>query len=150
LEDEVRHTENYLELMKDRYEENLIYNIEEAGELERVKVPRVILQPIVENCFKHGFGENGFPWIIHVAVTASHGHWRIHVRNNGRPFQDRDLTELNEKVEGFLKGEQKKISGIGLTNTIIRLRLLYEEQVEYEIYTGNDGYTYVVLKGNYK
>ena len=150
LEDEVRHTENYLELMKDRYEENLIYDIEEAGELERVKVPRVILQPIVENCFKHGFGENGFPWIIHVAVTASHGHWRIHVRNNGRPFQDRDLTELNEKVEGFLKGEQKKISGIGLTNTIIRLRLLYEEQVEYEIYTGNDGYTYVVLKGNYK
>ena len=150
LEDEVRHTENYLELMKDRYEENLIYNIEEAGELERVKVPRVILQPIVENCFKHGFGENGFPWIIHVAVTASYGHWRIHVRNNGRPFQDRDLTELNEKVEGFLKGEQKKISGIGLTNTIIRLRLLYEEQVEYEIYTGNDGYTYVVLKGNYK
>lgn len=150
LEDEVRHTENYLELMKDRYEENLIYNIEEAGELERVKVPRVILQPIVENCFKHGFGENGFPWIIHVAVTASHGHWRIHVRNNGRPFQDRDLTELNEKVEGFLKGEQKKISGIGLTNTIIRLRLLYEEQAEYEIYTGNDGYTYVVLKGNYK
>lgn len=103
LEDEVRHTENYLELMKDRYEENLIYNIEEAGELERVKVPRVILQPIVENCFKHGFGENGFPWIIHVAVTASHGHWRIHVRNNGRPFQERDLTELNEKVEGFLK-----------------------------------------------
>ena len=80
LEDEVRHTENYLELMKDRYEENLIYNIEEAGELERVKVPRVILQPIVENCFKHGFGQNGFPWIIHVAVTASHGHWRIHVR----------------------------------------------------------------------
>ena len=150
LEDEVRHTENYLELMKDRYEENLIYNIEEAGELERVKVPRVILQPIVENCFKHGFGENGFPWIIHVAVTASHGHWRIHVRNNGRPFQESDLTELNEKVEGFLKGEQKKISGIGLTNTIIRLRLLYEEQVEYEIYTGNDGYTYVVLKGNYK
>ena len=150
LEDEVRHTENYLELMKDRYEENLIYNIEEAGGLERVKVPRVILQPIVENCFKHGFGENGFPWIIHVAVTASHGHWRIHVRNNGRPFQERDLTELNEKVEGFLKGEQKKISGIGLTNTIIRLRLLYEEQVEYEIYTGNDGYTYVVLKGNYK
>ena len=150
LEDEVRHTENYLELMKDRYEENLIYNIEEAGELERVKVPRVILQPIVENCFKHGFGENGFPWIIHVAVTASHGHWRIHVRNNGRPFQDRALTELNEKVEGFLKGEQKKISGIGLINTIIRLRLLYEEQVEYEIYTGNDGYTYVVLKGNYK
>lgn len=103
LEDEVRHTENYLELMKDRYEENLIYNIEEAGELERVKVPRVILQPIVENCFKHGFGQNGFPWIIHVAVTASHGHWRIHVRNNGRPFQERDLTELNEKVEGFLK-----------------------------------------------
>ena len=49
-----------------------------------------------------------------------------------------------------MKGEQKKISGIGLTNTIIRLRLLYEEQVEYEIYTGNDGYTYVVLKGNYK
>ena len=150
LEDEVRHTENYLELMKDRYEENLIYNIEEAGELERVKVPRVILQPIVENCFKHGFGENGFPWIIHVAVTASYGHWRIHVRNNGRPFQEKDLTELNEKVEGFLKGEQKKISGIGLTNTIIRLRLLYEEQVEYEIYTGSDGYTCVVLKGNYK
>ena len=150
LEDEVRHTENYLELMKDRYEENLIYNIEEAGELERVKVPRVILQPIVENCFKHGFGENGFPWMIHVAVTASDGHWKIHVRNNGRPFQERDLKELNEKVEGFLKGEQKKISGIGLTNTIIRLRLLYEEQVEYEIYTGNDGYTYVVLKGNYK
>lgn len=150
LGDEVRHAGNYLELMKDRYEENLIYDIEEQGDLDRVKVPRVILQPIVENCFKHGFGENGFPWIIHASVTANGGHWRIQVRNNGRPFQEKDLRELNEKVEGFLKGEQKKISGIGLTNTIIRLRLLYEEQVEYEIYTGNDGYTYVVLKGNYK
>ena len=59
------------------------------------------------------------------------------------PSRIGDLTELNEKVEGFLKGEQKKISGIGLTNTIIRLRLLYEERVEYEIYTGSDGYTCV-------
>lgn len=150
LEDEVRHAENYLELMKDRYEENLIYDIEERGELDRVKVPRVILQPIVENCFKHGFGDNGFPWIIQVAVSVGDGHWRIHVRNNGRPFQEKDLKELDEKIEGFLKGEGKKISGIGLTNTIIRLRLLYEEQVKYEIYTGNDGYTYVVLKGNYR
>ena len=88
--------------------------------------------------------------MIHVAVTASDGHWKIHVRNNGRPFQERDLKELNEKVEGFPPPHPPQISGIGLTNTIIRLRLLYEERVEYEIYTGSDGYTCVVLKGNYK
>ena len=150
LADEVHHTVNYLELMKNRYEENLVFSIYTEGDLDCVKVPRVILQPIVENCFKHGFGENGFPWAIDVAVRVTDERWIISVKNNGRPFQEQDLRELNEKVEGFLNGEQKKVSGIGLTNTIIRLRLLYEEQVEYKIYTGNDGCTYVVLKGKYK
>ncbi len=150
LADEVHHTGNYLELMKNRYEENLVYSISTEGDLDGVKVPRVILQPIVENCFKHGFGEAGFPWAIHVAVTVKNRRWEISVKNNGRPFLEQDLREVNEKVEGFLNGDQKKVSGIGLTNTIIRLRLLYEEQVEYKIYRGNDGCTYVVLKGKYK
>ena len=150
LREEMETLRHYVNLQKARYRERVEvwFDVEEST-LSSL-VPDFILQPIVENCFKHGFGENGFPWMIHVAVTASDGHWKIHVRNNGRPFQERDLKELNEKVEGFLKGEQKKISGIGLTNTIIRLRLLYEERVEYEIYTGSDGYTCVVLKGNYK
>ena len=55
LDTEVEYTRHYLELMRYRYDGELKYNIEIPQSILSVRVPRLILQPLVENCIYHGF-----------------------------------------------------------------------------------------------
>ena len=49
-----------------RFKENIEYQIQVQEEVKRVLVPKLILQPIVENCFQHGFAETKPPWKVYV------------------------------------------------------------------------------------
>ncbi|MEO7660190.1 MAG: histidine kinase, partial [Pyrinomonadaceae bacterium] len=58
LGDEIRLIESYLDIEHARFEERLRISIDIPAELENLKVPSLILQPIVENAIKHGVSEN--------------------------------------------------------------------------------------------
>lgn len=58
LGDEIKLIENYLDIEKARFEERLTVAIEVPPELEKMRVPALILQPLVENAVKHGVSEN--------------------------------------------------------------------------------------------
>lgn len=58
LGEEIRLIENYLDIEKTRFEEKLTVKIEVAKDLEKMRVPSLILQPLVENAIKHGISEN--------------------------------------------------------------------------------------------
>ncbi len=55
IQDEINHATSYLDLMKDRFEDGLTYHIKIDSTLGNIHVPKLILQPIIENCFNHGF-----------------------------------------------------------------------------------------------
>lgn len=58
LEEELKLIENYLEIEKARFEERLQVEIDVADDLRKLRVPTLILQPLVENAVKHGISEN--------------------------------------------------------------------------------------------
>lgn len=58
LGEEIKLIENYLDIEKTRFEEKLTVKIEVAKDLEKMRVPSLILQPLVENAIKHGISEN--------------------------------------------------------------------------------------------
>lgn len=60
LKDEIGHAINYLELMKVPYEGSLTYDIKISEELYNLHLPKLTIQPLVENCINHGF-ENILP-----------------------------------------------------------------------------------------
>ena len=69
-----------------RYEEQVevTWNLEDS--LNCVKVPKLSFQPVLENCFKHGFKSRKKIWKIEVQSMKIENQWRFVVRNNGEPF----------------------------------------------------------------
>lgn len=71
LIDEINHTKNYLELMKISHVDDFDYDIDIPIELYNVPLPRLIIQPLIENCFKHAFAGCTPPWHISIKCEFS-------------------------------------------------------------------------------
>ena len=84
LEDELHNIRQYMRIMKMRYENmmEVVWDLDES--LNAVKVPKLVLQPLVENCFKHGFSDQPPVWRIRIETHAEGGSWRFIILNNGR------------------------------------------------------------------
>ena len=122
LGEEVKLIENYLDIEKARFEERLKVTIDVPKDLEKMRVPSLILQPLIENAIKHGISEN----------------------KNGGEVDIRANLE-NEKDEIFLKlsvtdsGAGKKTerisnsNGVGLSNIRERLQSYYGKKASVTI-----------------
>ncbi|MDO4272892.1 MAG: histidine kinase [Eubacteriales bacterium] len=154
LKQEPAHTENYLNLMKIRYEDQFSYtfSIDSTVNTEALMVPRLTLQPLVENCFQHGFKTVAPPWTIHVRFWLEELQWYVSVTDNGAGFSPESEQELLDKIEEFLSHPSDsitsmKIGGMGLVNTVARLKLKYKNQISFKILNLPEGGSTVILGG---
>lgn len=74
----------YLEIEKIRFEEKLMYSVSIQEDLEEVLIPRHLLQPLVENAVKHGYGLNGVE--INIIIEKTDKILVIKVRDKGKEF----------------------------------------------------------------
>lgn len=128
LMETVTHMKNYIELEKIRFGARLNVDLQISGQLEG-KIPPLILSPFLENSIKHGGeSEDGILNIhINLDVNETHIHFQIH--NQKKTYDDSsEVKRLNGSA------------GIGLTNTIRRLKLLYGDQYSLTIDASNGMY----------
>ena len=103
-----------------------------------VRMPSMILQPVVENAVNHGIRDIDWEGKIHLTVTGDADYIRISVKDNGK-----GMTQ--EQIEGVLSGnrehrnEEGDSTGIGMNNVISRLELYYEESGLMEINSEGEG-----------
>ena len=114
LKDEIMHTKEYLFIQKQRYEDKLSYffNIEDESLLS-IKVPKIIIQPIVENSIYHGIKNLSGNGIITIDVYRENSTVNISVKDNGIGF---------EKAKQFKKS---KTGGVGTQNVDKRIKFYY-------------------------
>lgn len=130
LEEELVHTKNYLEFMSLSNEDNFSYNIETSRLLSCLSVPRLSIQPLVENCFKHGFCQVSPPWRIDIRCTSEEEYWQIEIADNGGGF----TREAKERIEGLpLSFNSLEIDGLGLSNTFSRFSLMFHGDFSFHI-----------------
>jgi signal transduction histidine kinase len=114
LGEEMKLIESYLDIEKARFEEKLSVKIEVAKDLENLRVPALILQPLVENAIKHGISENKNGGEVKISVNLE--------TQNGEVFL---------KVSVFDSGAGKRAeklphsNGVGLKNIRERLQSYY-------------------------
>ena len=154
LGSEIENVRNYLELMKLRYEEYFDYDLSLDERLEGMAIPRLIIQPIVENCFEHAFKQVEPPWRVSITSRIEGDRWCISVADNGSGFADGEIDELERKVAQYSEDlpanySELKIGGLGLVNTIIRLKLSAGESVGYRIARNFPQGTTVTLSGRW-
>ncbi|WP_314293963.1 sensor histidine kinase [Leptotrichia massiliensis] len=114
LKDEIMHTKEYLFIQKQRYEDKLSYffNIEDKSLLS-IEVPKIIIQPIVENSIYHGIKNLSGNGIITIDVYRENSTVNISVKDNGIGF---------EKAKQFKKS---KTGGVGFQNVDKRIKFYY-------------------------
>lgn len=135
LEEEIFCIKRYLECMKMRYSDELDYLFDIQEETKQFLIPKLIIQPIVENAFKYGF-QIGPPWKLGISSESGKDFWILKIEDNGGTLSDEKKEELLSLYQTLdTKNELKnmQIGGMGLKNVYLRLRLLYEDQAIFQI-----------------
>lgn len=137
LEDEIRHAEDYLGIMKVRFGDEVTYELDVPPALLRARCSKALLQPLIENCIKHTRETTAEAVTIRVeAATLEGSRLKLSVRDNGSGFADEALTQLRGELQrGRLQAYP--LSGVGLSNLIYRLQMFYGGEAD--IAFRNDG-----------
>lgn len=131
-EEEIRHTENYINIQKQRYRDKFDCIFEYDEEILQLYTRKLIMQPLVENSLYHGIKEKDGFGLIKVKIYQTGDRLRLVVIDNGIGIPSEKLASLRQTLqnEDDLPGQQKHI---GLLNTIKRLRLMYDNQFRFSI-----------------
>lgn len=152
LRDELNNVRDYLDIMAMRHTGQTDFVWELDPNAEQIEVPKLILQPIVENCFKHGFGNREGVKRIQIVSRCDDTRWSVTVRNNGEPPTREAIDGIYERFAAYraeLGRERLDARGVGtgfgLGNTVLRLYLFYKGEETFRI--GTDGEETVVEIG---
>ena len=121
VEEELALAKTYLEVEQARFGERLAFRFDADADALRALVPSLVLQPLVENCVQH-------------AVGARSGTTRIDV--SAAKVRDRLHLTVRDDGPGLPAARRQ---GIGLSNTIARLALLYPREHEFSVRDAVDG-----------
>lgn len=117
LEKELSYLENYIELQKIRFEEDVEISLNIEGEIASQLIEPMLMIPFVENAFKHGVGLVAQP-MIDIALK----------------FDEKEMTfKVRNKITPETPADKDASSGIGLQNVRRRLELLYPDSHRQEL-----------------
>ena len=135
LKDEIDHVRQYLFIQKQRYGEKLQYEIKELKQYDDYKIPKLILQPLVENAIYHGIKEMNRQGRIRVSVSENDTQLIVSIYDNGRGFVASETTNAT----------LVRLGGVGLKNVDQRLQLQFGKSYHMEIKTEENTYTEIRL-----
>ena len=149
LSSEIDYTEKYLNCMKIRYEENLKYEITIEDEMMDIIVPKLLIQPLVENSIKYGLNSPP-PWNISVHGYLANEKWYLTISDSGLGFDPvliDKFKELMASPNDFSDLPDLNIGGMGLINICIRLKLMYKEKALFTITNLPGGGATILISG---
>jgi len=123
LGDEIKLIKSYLEIERARFEERLVVTIDIPRELETMRIPSLILQPLVENAMKHGISKNRNGGEVCIAAKVEQG--------SSGPFVSLVVSDTGSGRKGIATTG----AGVGLTNIRERLASYYDGKADFSITT---------------
>jgi signal transduction histidine kinase len=123
LKEELEILEIYLDIQRTRFEDRLTTVVDADPAVLGAMVPRLILQPLVENAVRHGIAHRTGPGRIEVRAWRENGTLKMTVLNDGAGWDPRALSD----------------GGLGLANTRARLAQHFQNHYEFDLREGGDG-----------
>ncbi len=146
LKQEMTYVHNYLAIMRHRYEERLKIKWEIEDTPLQLKVPQLLLQPIVENAIKHGVGKTARIGVILIRVIATEALIEIDVVDNGTGLEPEEVIKLNQRFqETTYRMDKLKNASIGLDNVNQRIKLQFGEMYGLAVESRKGYYTKVIV-----
>ncbi|MCM3134836.1 sensor histidine kinase [Paenibacillus polysaccharolyticus] len=126
LQSELDQLEHYMLIQKQRFATRLEYKLEITGELRACYIPKLSLQPIVENAFLHGLEKKPGEWKLGIEVLCDpqQGRVTIQICDNGMGMEPDRLVEMQSKLERITRYTDRvwnSGTSIGLLNAASRM-----------------------------
>ncbi|TDF99772.1 sensor histidine kinase [Paenibacillus piri] len=132
LAEELDHVEAYMEIIRYRFREKIQFHVDVPPLLNNVKVVKLIVQPIVENCVNHGLGQKMGQGNIWIHITARQEALIIRITDDGIGLKEERLAELHAQLKKQENSSDDRLTGltghIGLLNVRQRLSMHYGEK----------------------
>lgn len=141
LKEDLRYIESYMSILKMRFGSRLSYETRIPDELMRRRIPKLIVQPILENAVKYGM-EKKRELKIEIEARCVGERLEISVRDNGPGIEPEVMETLTQYMEN---PDMERKTSFGLMNVHDRLRLMYGERYGIRIQTQQGRTTEVVL-----
>ncbi|MEG1804844.1 MAG: histidine kinase [Clostridia bacterium] len=128
VEEDLKFIENYMQILKSRFGKKIDYSIEISDEAKHCQIPKLIIQPAIENAVKYGFqGRSSLN--IDVSASKVKDNLVLMVTDNGKGFDKDLLVEMNK----ILKMEINNTDHLGMYNVSRRIKLLYGDDYGVQI-----------------
>ncbi len=125
LKEEIRYLEKYISIQNQRFSGRISFENQVNSEDMDTLVPKLILQPILENSFSHGLSEKSGPWKICLAAKGEGDDLSLTLSDNGVGMSQETLQSLRESLTNDPERSLRASKHIGLANVNLRARLLY-------------------------
>lgn len=143
VKEELQHVRSYLEIQQIRYQDILDFEIDIPPEIDEYKIPKLTVQPIVENALYHGIKNKRGGGKITVSAKVKDDHFFIIVEDNGKGMTEERLAEVRKALA---EGISDKNVVYGIYNVNERIRLHYGEEYGVTINSKPDEKTVVLIK----
>ena len=125
--------EHYINILKQRFQEDLMITQQIDVATYNTKIPKLLIQSIIENSIKHGFSPNNKKLSVNLAIRNEKEGLLISIENNGKKLPELPIDPNN---------------GIGIVNIKERLNALYEDNYSFTMGNSNTGVKTEVLVPN--
>ncbi len=125
LGDELKYLQSYLQIQNLRFGKRLDLSFDAPEDCFEYLVPKLILQPLVENCFEHGLAERAGRWTVTVSAQVRGNDLFLSVTDNGVGIPLEKLEQIRAELEKEADSSLRGAEHIGLTNVNARIRLMF-------------------------
>lgn len=137
IEEENQYLRCYLNIQEYRYTNNFSYTFIIEDDVKNYMIPKLLLQPIVENCLIHGITPLKSQGVISVKIYQDHNTLKLRIQDNGIGIDEETIEKLlNSKIQS---------DRIGLHNVISRIKMYFGSKYGLSIYSQQNIYTIVEL-----
>lgn len=140
---EVELVSRYLQIQKVRFNKRLNYTVEIEESIRRAKIPKLILQPFVENAIVHGFENVSAPCYLKVTGKTEGKYIRFEIQDTGIGMRQDQIDAIWEKENE--KYAKQRVGRFAIKNIKERLRLKYHDDFKLEIKSDVGHGTTVIL-----
>ena len=144
LGEEIQHVRSYLEIQQVRYKDILAYDFLTDPSLDRCLIPKMTLQPLVENAIYHGIKPKRGISRITISSSRDGGQVILKVADSGVGMAPEALQELRESLE------RDEGSGFGMKASYKRLRLMFGGGLKFDIESAENRGTEITIRIPYQ
>lgn len=146
VEEEVEYCKNYLELLQMQSDYEIRLAVEMEDEVWRQKLPKMSLQPIVENAICHGLEDIAEDTVISLKGSIRGASSVIEITDMGKGMDEEELCRLRGRIAGEIEETGGAGNGIGLRNVQERIQAGFGKEYGISVQSKKDCYTKITVK----